>query len=429
MDWCPNRWLRIGFAAQNKGTVFNNLLTHINVETLREAFKALDGSKALGIDGKSKKDYEKNLEANLENLVTRIHKGSYKPQPKREVLIPKVNGKSRPIAISCFEDKLVEWVLGKILETIYEPLFIRNSFGFRPFKSADQAIKAIYHSLKHNKRPYVVEIDFAKFFNSIPHKKLMKVLGKRISDRRYKGLIGRFCKTGILEESGKLAIPEAGTPQGSVMSPVLANVYLHEVIDSWFLQNWASYNNIIVRYADDGIFFFKKKEQADEFVSKLMERVQAFGLTFNEEKTKLVYFHKQENSNFSFLGFTFYWGKKWGSSQRSLKFKTQKKTLHRKIQNFQIWIKTVRTRLKTKEIWRLAKRKLIGHYNYYGFILNGAKLQHFYREVLKLLFKWLNRRSQKVSFDYEKFKRKLLNDPLPTPPKMAKLKPLGVQYV
>src|SRR4030042_2200167 len=170
----PDRWSRIGYAARKKDIVFNNLLTHINVESLREAFTALDGAKAVGIDGVSKKEYGKNLERNLRERKKRIHNGSYKPQVKKEVLIPKANGKTRPIAISVFEDKLVEWVTGKILESTYEPIFIRNSFGFRPSKSAHGAIKAIYFSLKGNKRHHVVAIDFASFFNSIPHKKLAK---------------------------------------------------------------------------------------------------------------------------------------------------------------------------------------------------------------------------------------------------------------
>ena len=165
----PNRWSRIRFASQ-KGRVFDSLLCHFNMETFKEAFKALDASKALGTDGISKKVYAKNLDENLLDLITRIHKGSYKPQVKRLVEIPKANGGLRPIAISCFEDKLVEWVLGKILDSIYEPLFIRNSFGFRPHHSAHNAITAIHCSLKDNRRPFVVEIDFASFFNSIPHR-------------------------------------------------------------------------------------------------------------------------------------------------------------------------------------------------------------------------------------------------------------------
>ena len=178
-DIFQNRWTRVSLKAQNKSFVFQNLLTHFHVDSFKEAFKALDGTKARGADGISKSEYGKNLEENLINLEERVKRGTYRPQPKKEILIPKANGKTRPICISCFEDKIVDWVVSKILTQIYEPLFIRNSFGYRPNKSADGAIKACYNSLIKNKRKNVVEIDFSNFFNTIPHQKLMGILGKK----------------------------------------------------------------------------------------------------------------------------------------------------------------------------------------------------------------------------------------------------------
>jgi len=421
----PNRWERIGSRALDKEVVFDNLLTHINVETLREAFHALDGTKALGSDSISKEAYGKNLESNLEDLTERIHRGSYKPQPKREVHIPKANGKTRPIAIACFEDKLVDWVIGRILTQIYEPLFIRNSFGFRPNKSAHDAIKATYYSLKDNRRPYVVEIDFASFFNTIPHRGIMKSLSRRISDRRFKGLIGRFLKGGILEQYGDTTVPEVGTPQGGIMSPSLANIYLNEALDQWFLENYASYSNIIVRYADDAVFFFKNEADAENFLQDLEKRVKKFGLTLNKEKTHTVDFRKSKNHHFNFLGFTFYWGEKKKYRARPLKVKTQKETLHKKIQDFEQWIKLNRSTMRLAPLWETAKAKLRGHYKYYGIGTNCQKLWHFYCEAIRSLFKWLNRRSQKRSYDWEAFKRRLDNQPLPTPPTIQELVPLG----
>lgn len=421
----PDSWSRIGFAAQKKDVAFNNLLCHINAETLKEAYNSLDGNKALGIDGVNKKLYGKNLENNINNLIDRIHKGSFKPQNKREVLIPKENGKTRPIAISCFEDKLVEWVIAKILENIYEPIFIRNSFGFRPNKSADGAIKAVYYSLKDNKRSNVVEIDFSSCFNSIPHRRLIKIISKKISDKRFKGLIGRFLMVGILEQSGNVRPSEVGTPQGSIMSPILANIYLHEVLDKWFIDNYATYNNIIVRYADDAVFLFKNKETAENFIKELFNRVERFGLELNKDKTKTINFDKNENNSFNFLGFTFYWKIKGKKSKRELKLKTRKETLYKKINEFYNWIKEFRNRIRTKEIWETAKSKIIGHYNYYGYWMNRPKLNHFYFEAIKSLFKWMNRRSQKASYTWEEFERKLLLDPLPRPPEPLNLKNLG----
>jgi group II intron reverse transcriptase/maturase len=419
----PNRWLKIGYAASKKDMVFNNLLTHINEESLLEAFTALDNNKAVGIDGISKKKYGENLEENVKDLTHRIHNGSYKPQPKREVLIPKGNGATRPIAISSFEDKLVEWVVGRILTILYEPLFIRNSFGFRPSKSAHNAIEAVYYSLKDNRRPYVVEIDFARFFNTIPHRRLMKIISKRISDNRFKGLVGRFMRVGILDQSGKLSKSEEGTPQGSIMSPVLANIYLHEMLDLWFIENYASYNSIIVRYADDALFFFRSKEKANQFLQDLFKRVKEYRLELNREKTKTIDFRKDQNNSFDFLGFTFYWVCK--NNRRLLSLKTSKKTLHKKMQEFYNWVKMIRSRVKVKGIWKVAAAKLAGHYNYYGYWMNYTKLNHFYWEAIKSLYKWLNRRSQKKSFGWIEFCRKLEYNNVPRPPKMSQLKQLG----
>ena len=419
----PNRWLKIGYAASRKDAVFNNLLTHINEESLHEAFTALDPKKAVGIDGISKKKYGENLEDTIKNLMQRIHNGSYKPQAKKEVLIPKDNGKIRPIAISSFEDKLVEWVVGKILTAVYEPLFIRNSFGFRPAKSQHDAIEAVYYSVKDNRRPYVVEIDFASFFSTIPHKRLMKIISKRISDRRFKGLIGRFLRVGVLDVTGKLSETTEGTPQGSVMSPILANIYLHEMLDAWFLENYASYTSVIVRYADDALFFFKSREKAEQFVEDLFKRVAWYRLTLNEDKTKMIDFRKGQNTSFDFLGFTFYWVKK--NNRRILSLKTSKKRLHKKMQEFYDWIKRERNMMKTRTIWKLAAAKLRGHYNYYGYWMNYPKINHFYWEAIKSLFKWMNRRSQKLSFNWVEFCRRLEANNVPKPPEMRVLKSLG----
>lgn len=404
--------------------LFNNLLTHINKESLCEAFKALDGSKALGIDGISKDEYGKKLEDNLDKLVESVHRGTYRPQARREVLIPKADGKQRPLAIGCFEDKLVEWTVAKILTNVYEPVFIRNSFGFRSDKSAHQAIKAVYQSLKDNKRPHVVEIDFARFFNTIPHRQMMKILGRRIADRRFKGLIGRLMKAAIQTTDGTLIPTEVGTPQGSIASPILANIFLNEMLDQWFIQNHASYNSIIVRYADDAVFLFRSETAAESFVAQLNRRVAQYGLELNQEKTRIVHFRKAREVQFDFLGFTFYWGKGVGR-KHLLKVKTQKKQLHKKIQEFDHWVKAVRSQMKLSEIWTLAKAKLRGHYEYFGYWMNRPKLNHFYKEVVTSLFRWLNRRSQKRSYSWEGFSERLRQFPLGEPPPINQLRNLG----
>jgi group II intron reverse transcriptase/maturase len=420
-----NSWARIGLSAKKPEIVFNNLFSHVNVENLRQAFQALDGTKAVGIDGISKQQYAKDLDSNLEDLVSRLHIGTYRPQAKREVLIPKANGKTRPIAISCFEDKLVEWTLGKILESVYEPIFIRNSFGFRPRKSPDDAIKANYNILKDNKRPFVVEIDLANFFNTVPHRKLMRIIRKRISDRRLLGLIARFLKVDILNQEGASKQSEVGTPQGSVMSPILSNIFLHYALDTWFLKNYGGQNAVIVRYADDAIFMFSKEQEARDFLIALRLRLAEYKLSVNEDKTAIINFAKGKENIFSFLGFTFFWNKKKGWNKINLVIKTQKDKLAKKIQEFTEWIKLNRSRLKRKEIWSITASKLRGHYNYYGYFCNRGKLQLFYKSVIGDLFKWLNRRSQKKSFTWPQFKQLLHREPLPLPPETTKLKTLG----
>jgi RNA-directed DNA polymerase len=419
-----NSWLRIGLSAKDKTRRYNNLFCHFTVANLREAFHALDGSKAVGIEGITKREYSKNLEVNLESLVNRLHKGTYRPRPKRGAEIPKVNGKTRPIAISEFEDKLVEWVLAKLLSSVYEPIFIRNSFGFRPRRGAHDAIKATYQSLKDDKRPYVVEIDLASFFDTVAHRKLHRLLRLRITDRRIHSLIARFLKAGVLDQCGNLKISETGTPQGSIMSPVLANVFLHYVLDDWFLRNFSSrarQYGIIIRYADDAIFIFDAETRAENFRAALKERLGKFGLTLNEDKSGLIKFGKRQGNVFHFLGFTFFWSKDHASNRRKLRAKTSRTTLFKKIQDYQTWIRKNRSRFDTNAIWRITAAKLRGHYNYYGVHTNRPKLNYFYYATTQLLFKWLNRRSQRKSFTWERFARRLQNHPLPVPPLVRSL--------
>jgi len=420
-----NRWIRISLKAKAH-TIFSNLHTHINVDTLREAYKAIDGTKALGVDRVSQADYSRNLEENLSGLARKVQRGSYRPKPKREVLIPKAKGKTRPIAITCFEDKLVDWVVGKILTAVYDQQFIRSSFGYRPNKSAHDAIKACYYSLCKNERKYVVEIDFSSFFNTIPHRKLMRILDKKIADKRFKGLIGRFLKSELVT-SGEISTPGViGTPQGSIMSPVLANIYLDEVVDKWFIKNHSRSGNVIVRYADDAVFFFKKEDEAKRFLEALRQRVIAYGLSLNEDKTQAIVLNKENHQHFHFLGFTFYWGKQ--GKRIMLKLKTQKEKLLKSIREFYQWIKAVRNLMKLKDIWSLAKAKIKGHINYFGYAMNNLKLNHFYQEAIQSLFKWLNRRSQKRSYQWEDFQRRLKHFPLMMPLEKHKLKQLGWPY-
>jgi len=419
-----NSWLRIGLAAKDTERVFNNLFCHFNMENLREAFHALDGSKAVGIDGIRKDQYGRSLDGNLQDLLTRLHKGTYRPLPKRAAEIPKANGQMRPLAIASFEDKIVEWVLAKLLSTIHEPIFIKHSYGFRPRRSTLDAIKVFFCSLKDNKRPHVVEIDFTSFFNTVPHKRLLKMVRKRVSDRRMISLVARLLQVGIMEKTGDIRQNEVGTPQGAIVSPVLANIYLHYALDEWFMKEYASKGAVMTRYADDAVFCLELEEEAQSFSQALRERMASYKLTLNEEKSRKVNFHKNKKQAFNFLGFTFYWGKDRGSQVQRLKVKTEQKRLDKKIVEYSQWVKENRSKLTTKELWEATNAKLRGHYNAFGVSCNRPRLHTYFYKVVGQLFRWLNRRSQKRSYTWEGFKMRMKQHPLLAPPAVQKLKPL-----
>jgi group II intron reverse transcriptase/maturase len=338
------------------------------------------------------------------------------------VLIPKANGTERPIAIAAFEDKLIEWIVREILTLLYEPLFFEFSHGFRPKRSAFDAVKHLFLSLKDNKRPNVVEVDFANFFNSVPHRPLIKIMEKRITDRRFMSLISRLLEAQIMKTSGDIVSSETGTPQGSIASPVLANIFLHHVVDGWFKENFHLKGGVIVRYADDVVYSFKSAKDAEEFTDKFKKRVVNYGLKINEEKSGNVPFQPRSGRVFHFLGFTFYWGLDRGSSKRRLRVKTCKMVLYKKIQEYVAWIKENRAKHKLREIWKITAAKLRGHYNYYGLYTNRPKIAHYYHAVVAALFKWINRRSQKRSYTWETFGERLKHDPLPQPPPIQALK-------
>jgi RNA-directed DNA polymerase len=250
--------------------------------------------------------------------------------------------------------------------------------------------------LKDDKRPWVVEIDFASFFNTVPHRELMKIISERMKDKRLSGLVGRFLKAEIVSLE-KRYFSKVGTPQGSVMSPILANIYLNNVVDKWFVENYGSKNSVMVRYADDAIFMFASKEEAETFLKDFTQRVESFKLKLNEEKTKIIDFRKGSGNLFNFLGFTFYWGRSSKRWKSSLKVRTQKDRLYKKVDEYKDWIKKARSKMSGGKIAKMTALKLRGHYNYYGYQCNRANLTYFRYQVTEVAFKWLNRRSQKKS--------------------------------
>lgn len=414
-------WIRSA-AEKKPSEKVPQLMHHLNATNLRQAFRELDGSRASGVDGVTKQQYQETLESNLRALEDTIRKGGWGPRPSREVLISKPNGGTRPLAIGCLEDKIVQTLVARILEAIYEPLFHRHSYGFRRGKSAHQAIGRLYEVISQRRENcVVVEMDIEKFFNSVDHEWLVQKLELKIADPHFLRLIRRMLRGSILHEDGSLAETERGTPQGSPVSPVLANICLHYLLDEWFDENHSK-SGEFVRYADDAVFVFKNETTARNFHGALVARMKEGGLCLNLDKSGIVPFAASAPVGFvSFLGFDFYWGQD-SKGRRTLKPKTSSKKLNRGMQAFSDWIKAARNKKKLKTLWLDAAAKLQGHFNYFGVFFNESKLAHFYHACIGSLFKWLNRRSQKKSFTWEKFYRKLWFDPLPKPPSGTQLK-------
>ncbi len=403
---------------------FSTLMHHFSEENLEQCFHEQDGKKAVGVDGVRKEEYSRELDQNLTTLVGKLKRFSYRPQPVRRVMIPKEERKLRPIGISIFEDKLVQSMAAKILEAIYEQDFMECSYGFRPGRGCHSTVRSTYQLLMKERVGWVVDLDVRAYFDSVDHKWLVRCLQERVSDRKFLRLIQRMLKAGVLTE-GEFQVSEEGTPQGSIVSPVLSNIYLHYVMDLWFekvakkkMKGYAAMR----RYADDIVVFFQHEEDARRFMQEVKERMGKFGLSLHPQKTRLVRFQRYDKQSgiFDFLGFTFYWGKT-GKGLRVLKCRTSKKRFISKVKRFKEWIKGIRNRVRLREIWKGASQKLQGHFAYYGVSWNSKKLGHFYQECWKLLYKWLNRRSQRRSFSQEQFKSWLRLEPLPQPRVVVRL--------
>jgi group II intron reverse transcriptase/maturase len=393
-----------------------NLMHHLNVNNLGQAFRQIEGNKAVGIDGVTKKEYEKALQTNLEKLAETVYRGGWRPKPSREVLIPKPQGGTRPLAIGCLEDKIVQLLTAKVLEAIYEPIFHRHSYGFRPERNTHDALARLYKVVhERSENCTVVEMDIEKYFNSMDHDLLMGLIEKKIGDQHFLRLVRRMLRNSILSQDGTLVQSEQGSPQGAPISPVLANIYLHYVLDEWFTEEWSEHGEM-VRYADDAVFVFTSAEKAIQFKSALQERMKNVGkLNLNTEKSGILNFNSESpEGQLPFVGFCLYWGRT-SKKEKMLKVKTAPKKLAKSIMAFTDWIKDIRYRKKLDDIWELASAKLRGHYQYYGVSFNQPKLNHFYFAATQAMFKWLNRRSQKRSFTWERFQRRLMFKPLPRP--------------
>ena len=398
-----------------------NLASYINETTLLANHKIMDGKKAKGIDGVAKEDYSINLEANVEHLVKRMKNGSYKPEPIRRVYIPKDgSNKMRPLGISCYEDKLVESVIAQILTMVYEPKFYNESFGFRPNRSCHQAVREIIENVQYRKVNYIVEADIRSFFDNVDHEWLLKFLEHDIADKNFIGIIRKFLKVGIMEDGNYLE-SEQGTPQGNGASPVLANIYLHYVLDMWFdvkVKRQCQGEAYLIRYCDDFVCCFQNKWEAEEFYLRLIERFRKFGLELALEKTKILEFGRFAKHNrakrglgkpetFDFLGFTFYCSENGKKEFFRCKVKTSKKKFRSKVKTMKEWIKDNRI-MPVSDLIKKINQKLRGHYQYYAVTDNTRGVKSYQHAVKWLLFKWLNKRSQRRSYTLDTFYNGLL---------------------
>jgi group II intron reverse transcriptase/maturase len=382
----------------------------------------LDGSKAVGIDGVDKEEYGKNLRGNIADLLERMKRMAYHPGPVKQVLIPKEGkpGATRPLGISNLEDKIIQKMTQKILDAIYEPAFLNCSHGFRSKRGCHTAIKDLMDYLYNNAIQTVIDIDLKNFFGTIDHQILEELLKERIKDFTFMRYITRMFKAGVLAE-GDISISDEGVPQGSIASPILSNIFAHFAIDLW-MEEMVKPNCkgkvALIRYADDAVICCEYEEDAMRIRGVLGKRLEKFKLQLNEEKTKLVKFDKRKaaqgikQETFDFLGFTFYWS--WSRGMRIIpKLKTRSKTVKAKLKKVKEWIKQERHRDSQENLWKKFCRKIRGHIAYYGVSHNFNSVQKFIWQSTKIFFKWINRRSQRASYNWEKFNEFLKTHPMP----------------
>jgi RNA-directed DNA polymerase len=411
---------------RDEKSLINNVAYLLNEENLGECFKMLKKGKAAGVDGVRVEEYELNLESNLKSLVERMKAQAYKPLPARRTYIAKANGKMRPLGIPAVEDKIVQRGITRILEAIFEVEFLDYSYGFRPHKSCHHALKRLDEIIMTKPINHIIDADIKGFFDHVDHEWMMKFLGHKISDSNFLRLIKRFLKNGYMEE-GMLSATEEGTPQGGVVSPILANIYLHYALDLWMERVVKSKCKGVVemvRYADDFVICVQYKDDATKILQALKERLKKFKLELAEEKTRLIEFGRFAKQNaqakdarpstFNFLGFTHFIDRTRKGGFK-LGRKTDGKKLRMKLTEMNQWLKAARNAYPINEIWKTLRAKLRGHFQYYGVSGNFRSIRDFDSLTKKLVIKWLNRRSQKKSFTWASFLAYIERHPLPKP--------------
>lgn len=393
-----------------------NLMKYVNENTLKEMYKRQPKNKAVGIDGMTKEMYGEHLEDNIDKLIHDMKQFSYRPYPVRKTYIPKGNGKLRGLGIPSFEDKMVQGVFKEILEAIYETKFLDSSFGFRPNRGCHDAIQRINKHIMADKVNYIIDADIKGFFDNLDHEWLMKFLEHDIADKNFLRYIKRFLIGGVMEDGKKLET-DKGTVQGGLISPVLANVYLHYVLDLWFEYMKKEFRGemYLVRYADDFVCMFQYEKEAQEFYKLLIERLRKFNLEIAEDKSRILPFgrYKGTKESFDFLGFTHINGKShWG--KYCVIHRTSKKKLKQKREAAKQWLRE-HMHESIPETIRKLNKKMIGHYRYYGIYGNFIGLNKFFQYVKQQLYFTKRRRDQSLWLTWKKMGQILKVYPIASP--------------
>lgn len=412
-------------ARESPQAAFTSLNHYLDLDWLLQACILTRKDGAAGVDGQTYEKYRENLFANLEDLLERAKSGTYRAPPVRRVHIPKGTGpETRPIGIPTFEDKVLQRAVAMILEAIYEQDFYDGSYGFRPGRSAHQALDALRGQLMRRGGGWILEVDIRKFFDTLDHGHLREFLRRRVRDGVLLRLIGKWLKAGVLED-GTLSYPESGSPQGGVISPLLANIYLHYVLDEWFeqqVQPRLRGQAFLIRYADDFVIGFTEESDARRVLAVLGKRFAKYGLTLHPDKTRLIRFQRPSRrggksvgkpETFDLLGFTVYWGRTLRQGW-AVKTRTAASRFRRAIRTIHVWCRDHRHRPIPEQRAALM-RKLLGHYAYYGRPGNYDALARFFRLVTKSWHTWLSWRSWKSRLSWPTFNRLLARHPLPSP--------------
>jgi RNA-directed DNA polymerase len=411
-------------ARKKPGTVLFSLHHVIDLEWMQEAYELTRKDGAAGIDGVTADDYEANLEANLLDLLERIKSGRYRAPPVRRTYIPKADGSQRPLGIPTFEDKVAQRAIVMVLEAVYEQDFLPCSHGFRPGRSAHEALRELYSAITKQGQYWVLDVDISKYFDSIPHHHLRAFLDQRVTDGVIRRMIDKWLKAGALED-GLLRRATEGTPQGGVISPMLSNIFLHHVLDEWFgreVRPRLARNCTLVRYADDFVMTFKTHHDAKRVLEVLGKRFGRYGLTLHPDKTRFIDFRPEREGGmhpdckappFDFLGFTHTWGKS-KKGKNVVRQITAKSRLARALVAVNDWCRTNRHQLLRWQHVRLSA-KLKGHYAYYGITGNMRQLQRYFTQVTRLWRKWLERRTRSKRLPWDRYRALLARHPLPSP--------------